>query len=241
MRLTLIITFILLSLDVQGQTLYGIVVNGETGKALPNVMVMNVTTQKSTQTNEHGDYSISAKDGDMILYTTDGFHPLRRLAHTGKYVTTELFTLSLRLQEYILRPDYTPFQKDSAELSELYEKELNTQPVKPGFSNANGGGFQGLIGSAVQKMSKSYKQNKQFKEDFQKDIEQRFIDTRYTPALVTELTGLKGDDLVFFMNSNPMEYDFARHGTDLEIKVWIRDNFKKFRPMGSPADSVIKR
>ncbi len=231
----------LLSLGVQGQTLYGIVVNGETGKALPHVMVMNVTTQKSAQTNEHGDYSIPAKDGDMISYTLEGFHPIRRLAHTGKYITTELFILSTTLQEYILRPDYTPFQKDSAELSELYAKELSTTAVKPGFSSANGGGFQGLIGSAVQKMSKSYKQNKQFKEDFQHDIEQKFIDTRYTQALVKELTGLTGDDLVHFMNSYPMDYDFARHGTDLEIKVWIRDNFKQYRPGGAPADSVRKK
>jgi len=30
------------------------------------------------------------------------------------------------------------------------------------------------------------------------------------------------------MNTYPMEYDFARRGTDLEMKMWIRDNYKAY-------------
>jgi len=145
----------------------------------------------------------------------------------GTYLLVELFPLNVKLEEYILH-DYTPYQRDSAEMAERYSKELNTQRMKPGYSSANGGGFSDIIGSAVQKMSKSYKKNKAFKETFKKDIEQKYIDTRYKPELVFSLTHLTGDTLAIFMNTYPMDYDFARAATDLEIKMWIRNNYKEY-------------
>ena len=223
-----------MTFSVRGQTLYGIVVNGETAKPLVPVTIVNLSTQQSTATDAQGNYSIPAKDGEVISYSYVGFHTIQRTATPGTYLVVELFPLSVKLQEYILHPDYTPFQKDSAEMTTLYGKELNTQRVKPGFSSANGGGFSGVIGSVVQKMSKSYKKNKKFKETFEKDIEQKYIDTRYKPELVTALTGFTGDTLAVFMNTYPMEYDFARTATDLEIKMWIRNNYKEYLKPHSP-------
>ena len=223
-----------MTFSVRGQTLYGIVVNGETAKPLVPVTIVNLSTQQSTATDAQGNYSIPAKDGEVISYSYVGFHTIQRTATPGTYLVVELFPLSVKLQEYILHPDYTPFQKDSAEMTTLYGKELNTQRVMPGFSSANGGGFSGVIGSVVQKMSKSYKKNKKFKETFEKDIEQKYIDTRYKPELVTALTGFTGDTLAVFMNTYPMEYDFARTATDLEIKMWIRNNYKEYLKPHSP-------
>ena len=109
-----------------------------------------------------------------------------------------------------------------------YSTELNKKAIKIGFSSANGGGISGLIGGPVQRLSKSYKQNKKFKENFQKEQEQKYIDTRYTQQLTSALTGLSGDTLVAFMNSYPMEYKFARTATDLELKMWVRGNYKDY-------------
>lgn len=219
---------LLLTFSARGQTLYGIVVNGETAKPLAPVTIVNLSTQQSTVTDAQGNYSLPAKDGEVISYSYIGFHTVQRQAIPGTYLVVELFPLNVKLQEYILHPDYTPFQKDSAEMTTLYSKELNTQRVKPGFSNANGGGFSGVIGSVVQKMAKSYKKNKEFKETFKKDIEQKYIDTRYKPGLVTALTGFTGDTLAIFMNTYPMDYDFARTASDLELKMWIRNNYKEY-------------
>ena len=202
--------------------------DGETAKPLYPVTVVNLTTQQTTSTNEAGNFDLPAKNGDGISFSFLGYHTIQRLATLGIDLRVELFPLSVQLKEYILRPDYTPFQRDSAALATLYSSQLNTKPIKPGFSNANGGGFTGLIGGPIQKMSKGYKKNKRFKENFQKDIEQKYIDTRYTPGLVSALTGFAGDTLAIFMNSYPMEYTFARTATDLEIKMWIRNNYKDY-------------
>ncbi len=221
--ITLLIVF-----SVSGQTLRGIVVDGETQQPLYLVNVVDNANSQSTATDERGIYTLAAKNGDVISYSFIGYHTVQRLATTDSVLRVSLFPLSVNLQEYVLHPDYTPYQKDSAEMAMRYSTELNKKPVKVGFSSANGGGISGLIGGPVQRMSKSYKQNKKFKENFQKDQEQKYIDTRYTPELTGALTGFSGDSLAIFMNAYPMEYKFARTATDLELKMWIRQNYKDY-------------
>ena len=216
MRTALFILFLSLFFSVHGQTLKGTVVDGETLKPLHSVTIMNVVTGQTVTTDEQGYFSIPAAAGDAISFSYPGYHIIQRQATEAMNLQVALLPLTVRLPEYILR-DYTPFQKDSIELTTLYSKELNTKPIKPSFSSANGGGFSGLIGGPVQKLSKSYKQNKRFKQNFKKDMEQKYIDTRYTPLLVTTLTGFTGDSLAIFMNTYPMEYTFARAATDLEL------------------------
>ena len=229
MRLFLLTSFILsLVVSARGQTLKGIVLDAETTKPLYPVTIVNLATEQSTTTSESGYFDLPARSGDAISFSFLGYHTEQRVANPGMDMKVELFPLSVQLKEYILHPDYTPFQKDSAALATLYSTELNKKPVKIGFSSANGGGFTGLIGAPVQKMSKSYKRNKKFRENFQKDIEQKYIDTRYTPGLVSAITGFAGDTLAIFMNSYTMEYSFARAATELEIKMWIRNNYKDY-------------
>lgn len=229
MRITAFIVFLFFAgFNVQAQIQRGIVVDGATGKPLFSVSIFNLNNEQSTATNEQGYYSLPAKRGDEISFLFIGYHTAQRLATPGTDLQVELMPLSVQLQEYILHPDYTPYQKDSAAMASLYGKELNTKPIKVGFSSANGGGFTGLIGAPVQKMSQSYKRNKKFKENFKKDQEQKYIDTRYTPELVGAITSFSGDTLAMFMNTYPMEYPFARAATDLELKMWIRNNYKEY-------------
>ena len=225
----------ILAFGVCGQTLKGVVADGETSKLLYPVTIVNLNTEQKTTTNESGYYELPAKNGDGISFSFLGYHTEQRIANPDIELRVDLFPLSVQLKEYVLHPDYTPFQKDSAALATLYSTELNKKPVKIGFSSANGGGFTGLIGAPVQKMSKSYKRNRKFQENFKRDIEQKYIDTKYTPGLVTAITGFAGDSLAIFMNSYPMEYSFARAATDLEIKMWIRNNYKEYlKPHTSP-------
>ena len=230
----------MISFSIHAQVLKGIVVDGETRQPLYPVNVVDNANSQSTATNERGIYSLPARNGDVISFSFIGYHTIQRLATTDSSLRVELFPLSIGLQEYILRPDYTPYQKDSAEMAMLYSTELNKKAVKPKVGADNGLVVNGLIGSAVQKMSKSYKQNKKFKENFKTDEEQKFIDTRYTHKLTSVLTGITGDSLAIFMNTYPMEYKFARAATDLELKMWIRGNYKDYMKPKPPVNSFKK-
>ena len=230
MRASLSIYFIILSatFSVRAQTLKGTVIDGGTGKPLFFVTVVDLNTEQATSTDDKGRYEVAAKNGESISFSYIGYNTIQRIAAPGLNLNIQLLPLSIQLEEYILHPDYTPFQKDSIEIATLYSKELNTQRIKPTFDANNGIEANGLIGSAVQKVSRSYKRNKKFKETFQKDEEQKYIDNRYRPELVTAITGFTGDTLVIFMNTYPMEYNFARAASDLELRMWVRDNYKQY-------------
>jgi len=42
------------------------------------------------------------------------------------------------------------------------------------------------------------------------------------------MTGLTGDSIHLFMQQYPIDYEFARSATDLEIKMWVRNNYKQW-------------
>ena len=243
MRILVSILFLIAALSVRAQTQSGIVVDGGTAKPLSPATIVNLTTQQATYTDIQGSYSLWAKAGDTLSFSYSGYHSILRAATPGEMMLVELQPLNVNLQEHVVH-NLTPFQKDSMEMTSMYSKELNTKPVKVGFSSANGGGVTGLIGAPVKKMSRSYKRNKKFKENFKNDMEQKFIDTRYTPALVTSITGFTGDSVFVFINSYPMEYSFARAASDLELKMWIRNNYKEYvkpkNPIGSAPASRQK-
>jgi hypothetical protein len=211
----------------RGQTFTGLVVDHETTKPMQGTSVTNHTTGQSVLIDHTGFFSVPAKTGDSISFLYTGYYSVIRTATPGDMVVVELRPLSVRLEEHVVH-ELTPFQRDSIEMTLLYAKELNTKPIRTGYSSANGGGFTGLIGGPIQKLTRSYKKNKRFKETFKSDMEQKFVATRYTPKLVNTITGFTGDSLAIFMNTYPMEYTFARTATDLEVKVWIRDNYKEY-------------
>ena len=227
---SLFLYLILLAVVIKAdaQTLKGFVTDGATGKPLYFATVTDINSRQSSSTSEAGSFAIPAKKEDAISFTYVGYTPVQRLAEPGTEMHVELFPLSIQLKDFILHPGYTPFQKDSIEMAALYSKELNKQRIKPKVGLNNGLAVDGLIGSAVQKMSRSYKQNKKFQENFKKDEEQKYIDTRYRPELVTAVTGFTGDTVAVFINAYPMEYDFSRAATDLELRMWIRDNYKEY-------------
>jgi hypothetical protein len=55
-----------------------------------------------------------------------------------------------------------------------------------------------------------------------------FIYSRYTPALVTRLTGLKGDSLRMFLDRYEPGYQFVRQATNLELWSWIKIRYKSW-------------
>ena len=211
-----------------GQTQHGRITDSFGTHPLFGVLLVNQATGTSTTTDADGNFTIPAQYANIISATFSGFNTRQFTSNPNIFMNVAMVQLNVKMDEFVLK-GYTRFQKDSAEMSELFSKDLNTKTLKPKVTFDGGIGVSGLIGSAVQKMSKSYKDNKRFKSNFKNDMEQKFIDTRYTQVLVNSLTGFTGDTLVSFMNTYPMAYEFARAGTDLEMKMWIRDNFKEWK------------
>jgi hypothetical protein len=114
---------------------------------------------------------------------------------------------------------FTQYQLDSMERAEVYKIPL--QRTHPNT-------IMNPVSAIAEKFNKKAKRTYEFQKVFAKGEQEKFIDTRYTPKLVTQLTGATGDTIGHFMYACPMPYDFARTCTDLELKMWIRSNYKQW-------------
>lgn len=235
------ILLLLLCEAAQAQTLKGRVTEKGTGQPLYPVTVVNLRTQKATYTTQEGYYTIAAEAGDKVAFSYVGYraNQYQMPISTGNYeADMALERVSYQLQEVILMPDYTKYQIDSIDKVTTYRAFLSRTKSNP-------------VGSPVsfvaEKLNKRTKQIFRFQRNYWKWEDERFIDTRYTPELVAEMTGLQGDSIGHFMNAYPMEYDYARAATDLEMKMWIRFHYKEWikaiDSTGIPVinDSLIQR
>lgn len=220
----------MLSYAVGAQTISGKVVDAKTGEPLFPVTVVNLLTQQSVYTNESGSFTIPAKSGEELGFSYIGYKSAQRLVTTGaQNIHIEMSALSFKLNELIVRPQhYSPYQIDSIERRATYKRSLarrKSSALSP-FS------------FVAEKFSKSSRHIFNFQRSYNYWEDQRFIDSRYTPELVSELTGLTGDSLAHFMNTNPMDTEYARAATDLELKMWIRTHYKQWKK--NPVMLLIK-
>ncbi len=217
--------FTLLLLLIAGsataQTMQGIVFDAGTRRPIWPVTVVNIRTQEAVLTSENGFYSIHAEQGDKIAFSYVGYKAELRPKPPSVIVATQdvfLTRTETQLQEVKVRlRQYTKFQLDSIERRSIYKLQLQRRPPSA---------FASPVSAIAEKFSKKAKRTYAFQKEFARMEDEKWIDSRYTPELVTELTGITGDTIGHFMYAYPMAYDFARAASDLEIKLWIRENYR---------------
>lgn len=208
----------------------GMVTDAVSYKPLFPVTVVNVNTQQASYTDANGFYSIPARPGDKIAFSYVGYKTAEKLKPVSVLIATQNIQMERReyeLNEVFLRPDkLTQYQKDSIERRQVYRVALDRRPPSPVMSP---------VSALADKLSGKAQRIYRFQSEFAWWEKQKFIDNRYTPEVVTAMTGLTGDSLANFMAAYPMPYDYARTATNLEMKMWIRDNYKTWL---QKADSV---
>jgi len=223
---------------VHSQTISGRIVNDDNAVPLSGVVIENLNSKGfHAISDEGGHYTITAKSGDSIRFSLLGFSP-RIVTYNGEnngwFSWIAMSPKNYVIDTIIVRKELTEYQKDSIENREIYGKKVDYRPAKPKLPKLKeveaGKPFviKAPISGFIEKRQKKYKRLKAFQQRYAVTETQRFIDSRYTPELVTELTGLSGDTLVIFMQAYPMTYSFARAASDLEVKMWINYNYREW-------------
>lgn len=203
-----------------GQKLFGRISDKESGVPLYPVSVTNLVTRVSILNNEDGSYSIDAKGGEAVAFTLMGYKAQQKTVpyNIGAVeVNVQLAPISYELDETTVI-GLTKYQKDS-----IYRRTTYARPLA-----ARHAGFMSPFSVLAEQFSKKSKRTFKFQKDFYNWETELFVDSRFTPDLVHELTGLGGDTLAHFMNTNAMPYEYARTATDLELKMWIRSHYKSY-------------
>jgi len=227
-RTILICAALLMPCALSAQLFRGVVKDAGSNAPMYPVSVFNKNKNISTVTNHSGQFAITAEVGDQLILTYLGYETKEfTVSNISTIVTTNIYMApkDYQLKEFVFDGRLTPYQKDSIYRSEVYEKANNWAPS---------GGLMSPVSLLAETISGKRKSMRNFQKSFKYWENQNYIDTRYTDELVAEQTGLKGDSLANFKNLYPMPADYARTATSIELKMWIRYNFRDWKSKGRP-------
>lgn len=209
-------------------TFKGYVRNLTKDEAVPYVLVKNERSGVVVTGNEKGYFSIEAAPKDKLSFSRLG------IEKKGMVVTAEMLQSTQRVYitfatdelEEVDVNGLTAYQRDSIARFELYKPTLTRKKDKLKiYASPIGIGFKNPFSSWLQYIVPKTKRKLKFKKDFAAWETEKFVASVYTPELVQELTGLKGEELAVFMNAYPMPATFARESGTLARKSWIKANY----------------
>jgi hypothetical protein len=227
--------------------LQGTLTDAQSGEPLNSALIQNLNSGTITYSDISGNFSISVNHGDSLSCSIVGYESrivLITSEESEQHLLLKLNRKIVAIDTIVVR-SLTKYQQDSLANREIFGKKVDEKPAKfkrakkdPLYGGSGGGilNFDAPISSLIQKRTKKYKRLKAFQDRYKNDEKQFYADSRYTPQLVTDLTGLTNDSLLLFMKTFPVAYDFSRTASDLELKMWIRYNYKTWL-LKSPTSS----
>src|SRR5690606_14956265 len=88
----------------------------------------------------------------------------------------------------------------------------------------------GLSIDAVYKLiSREGKNSRRLQEIIERDYRESVIDYRFTPDLVSSVTGLEGETLIDFMRQYRPSYYFVLSANDYNLAFYIRSSLARYR------------
>ncbi|HYH55718.1 MAG TPA: carboxypeptidase-like regulatory domain-containing protein, partial [Anseongella sp.] len=186
------------------------------GKDLP-LQGVSVTIKRSgigVATSLYGSYSIKAYQGDTIEYSFLGFRK-------EYFAVTQ--AVGTARQDIHLYPDNLTLGqvqvlgrrnnvKDSLELRREFGHMFGYKP--PSIWEYGGMALSSPITFLGEVLDfKGRRRDKQFQNTLLSHERQRFIESRIPYSLVTELTGLDGDERALFYNKYLRDYEFVKYAS----------------------------
>jgi hypothetical protein len=200
--------------------------------------IINITQKEVAISDLLGYFKIPIEDGDSLTITSLGYFN-RVLLCWGQYSDDSIFyNIELKPRTYPLKElkvtwfsTYDKFIKGVSQLKlPLTKEEESTIRITEYFKRTikqlnlkslpvSGSGL--LFG-----VDWLTDQNEKLKERLEKERKQRAIERKYSAGIVTALTGLKGNEVHWFMEYCALSEEFILRASDYDIVNRILDKYK---------------
>lgn len=215
----------------QGILVTGRVTGQGSGYPLYPATITDLRSGAVTYADDSGRYQILTAGGDSLRVSYLGFYSrtfrvpagLTRLIHDFQLAarTEKLKTLEVQA--------LTPYGRDSLDRISTFSDYLSKPEVPavrmmdhPRDPHSGVPAGIGITLHPFSYFSRAEKRKRRFHKMYSEFERKAFVQSRYTPRLVTRLTGLSGDSLRLFLARYEPDYDFSRTATDLEFWSWIK-------------------
>jgi hypothetical protein len=195
---------------------------------LEAVSVMS-TGGVGTVTDAAGRYSINVGERDSIWFSYLGKptvkFPILKIADVTQFNIALQVKITV-MNELKIRP--RNYREDSLQNREDYAKVFNFQRPNLGTMTSIGPTGAGIdINELIRTFQ--FRKNKSM-ERFQKRLvaeeQEKFVDYRFSKALVRRLTGLTGTEQETFMKKFRPTYEFTTYSSDYDFQAYIKEAYR---------------
>lgn len=227
----LLLAFVFMGLGAAAQyKIQGTVFDSSRNYMLPSVTVLS-TNGNGTATDANGHYSINVGEKDSIWFSYLGKPTIKFPVAKINDVTQFDIALQINIKvlpEVKVRP--RNYKEDSIQNRRDYAKIFNYQKPNLGTMTSIGPTGAGIdINELIRTFQ--FRKNKatlRFQERLLQQEEDKFVDHRFSKALVRRLTGLTGEDLNRFMLQFRPTYEFTQYSSDYDFQLYIKEAYKIF-------------
>ena len=234
MRIGLIIIFLLsvFKSPVCAQPVTGVVIDKNTGGPLENVNIDNVHTSFGMISDREGKFFITASKGQLLEFRKMGYKTVRVRIPDGNvpsYFKIIMQEGMIELPQYELQAGRHDWKSDSMRYHELYKHELDL----PRMSALD------MIQHPFSALSKKNQEIWAFQNDYNATERQKYIDHVFNPKTVSQLTGLTGDSLNYYMRRYRPDYEMVRNMNEYTLYNYIKNAADRYRGVGRYSPSRI--
>jgi hypothetical protein len=207
-------------------------------KTYPVISVSVLTSSgKGTVTDINGNYEIEVKETDSVWFSYLNKPTIKY--SVAKIFDASHFDIALHvnipvLKEVIVKP--RNYKMDSLQNRIDYAKGFNWE--KPGLSpSVNSDGAVGFDLEEIIRMFQ-FRKNKSalaFRERLLEEERQKFIDYRFSKALVNRLTSLTGESRDSFMLICRPTYDVCLYYSEYDFQLYIKKCYEAYKLQKSDA------
>lgn len=232
LRFCFLATFFLMALAAEAQyKVQGTVYDSSRTYPLEAVSVM-ATNGRGTVTNSTGFYSIEVSDRDSIQFSYLGKPTVK--FPVKNILNLQQFDIALRVPVTVLkevRIQPRNYRQDSLQNRRDYERVFNFS--KPNLGSMTSVGPMGA-GIDVNELIRAFqfKKNRnmlRFQQRLLQQEQDKYIDYRFSKAVVRRLTGFDGDELTRYMNLYRPDYDLVIQWSDYALGEYIKRTAAGFK------------
>lgn len=213
--------------STHAQTLKGLVLDSLSNTPLKYVIVENKETGQRAYSALNGTFRINCREGELLSFSATGYRQVLLKAGNQFQVTVHMMRETTVTVNGEILPALSPYQQDSLERYQTYHNALEHKKDKARVIIAPTAlVISNPVSSWMQYLAPQTRQILRFQKRFARWEQDAYSASRYTIALVQSLTGLPADSATLFMGAYPIANDYAAVASDIEIKMWIMNNYK---------------
>jgi CarboxypepD_reg-like domain len=228
----ILVLFLALSTILCGQkALFGKITKEGSEEVLRGVNIFNITELKHNVSDLGGNYRILAVPGDTLVFSSAGYLKDSLIVKDSMFsknwpilLTPNVITLA-----EIKVDEMGAYRADSAQRRQDYSFILDKKHPVKFLNEKRPGDNPGFSFSPIGYYSSSELQKRKLKKRLIQEEMDFYVDFKFAPYRVSELTGLVGDSLKLFLKRYRPTYQFCRKANSQDLKLYINDKLKLFK------------